>query len=198
MSDLVLQQARGGLRCAISILEGANIIGPKVLVVKQALAEVERAYDDEGTRAAEHRAAEEVKAAAETVARFLNFEAFADDEKPSPTFEAMRVVLNAYNLLALHAEALNASGATFAMWANNTIAELKREGEEAEQLRHEENRKVVEWTDRALKAEDALIAVRNLAANWADSPDFNPTLTEIHELANAALSHRTSGGKGNG
>ncbi len=41
---------------------------------------------------------------------------------------------------------------------------------------------------RADRAEEGLTAIRNLCANWANSPDFNPTLTEAHELASTALS----------
>jgi hypothetical protein len=42
----------------------------------------------------------EVAEAAKTVAGFLSFEAFVDEEKPSPTFEAMRVIFNDWRSLS--------------------------------------------------------------------------------------------------
>lgn len=40
---------------------------------------------------------------------------------------------------------------------------------------------------RLAQANEALKAIRNLSANWANSPDFNPMLTEVCEFANAAI-----------
>lgn len=40
---------------------------------------------------------------------------------------------------------------------------------------------------RIQQLETALRSSRNLCTNWADRPDFNPTLTEVHAILSAAL-----------
>ena len=51
--------------------------------------------------------------------------------------------------------------------ANARVGEAEKERDDAEQLRHEENRKVCEWMDRALAAEQKLQTVRRDALNDA-------------------------------